>query len=180
MDLFFRRDCAVGAGPAVEAANPGLDASPAFDASAPAAAIDAGAVFVVDVEASVEAGAVLFPKPKKLDAGVLAAVVPDVADGLDDAAPEKRDVPAGVLDVVAAEVAAPLVPVVPEKSEGAAVLEDVPAVVVAAPGVAGVELEAVAAGLLKENPDPPVEAPVPDVAFANKLVEVAPVVEGLA
>lgn len=151
MDLFFKRDCADGAGPAVELASPVLEASPA-DAAVGPPALTAGAADE-DAWAVVPAGLVP-PRPNSDGAAVLVDAAPVDAGALPPAGFEKNDGP----DV---EVAA-VFPVAAEAVE--------------APGVADVDVGALPPSLGKLNPVEAPPAPV-DPAFAavNKLVAGAPV-----
>jgi hypothetical protein len=130
MDLFFKRDCVGGAGPAVELARPALLASlPAVALEVPAVALDVPAVAVVEVEGWPEV--VVAPLPRLNIAG------------------------AGALVEVAAEpFVVPLPPPLVAEKRGGAVVPDDPAVVVVAPDVAVVPAEAGAVVLAKLNPFP--------------------------
>jgi hypothetical protein len=72
IDLFLRRDCAEGAGPAVEVAKPLLAVSPGVPDAAPGAAVD---VAPGAEEAAVEAAGL----PKSEGAAVLVVVPPGAA-----------------------------------------------------------------------------------------------------
>lgn len=144
MLLFFRRDCADGAGPAVELASP-----PAFAASLVVPpSVGAGWLVEVDVDgcAAVVAGFAA-PIPNKLGALLVVVAAPEVAGAeLPPPIPENSDEP-GAVDV-------------------AVVL---PAVVVVAPLAAVVLPGVEAAGLPMLNKElPPVVAPVLDPAPENK------------
>lgn len=105
MDLFFKRDCADGAGPAVEPANPLLAAS--LDALAPPGVVAAVAVVaeVVDVGGWEAGAAGLLPRPK----------IEEGAAALDVAVAELAGVPAPPAPLVVVVVAAGAAPLVVEK-----------------------------------------------------------------
>lgn len=141
MLLFFRRDCADGAGPAVELASPAvLLASLVVPRS-----VEAGWPLVFDVDGCSVVAAGL-GAPNKLGALLVAVVAPDAAG-------------------------AELAPPSPENNDGAVVAVDVaPAVVVVAPLDAGVLPGAEAAGLPMVNKElPPAGLLALEPAPANKL-----------
>jgi hypothetical protein len=148
MLLFFKRDCADGAGPAVE-----LPSVAVFAASLVVPpGVGAGWLVDVDVEGCSAVVAGFAPPPKLKRLGVLLVAVP---------APE----------VAGAELPPPIVGN-SDEPEAVAVVAPVPAVVVVAPLVAGVLPGAEAAGLPMLNRELlPVDAPVLDPAPANMLEE---------
>jgi hypothetical protein len=128
MDLFFKRDCAEGGGPAVEFPRPFLVASPEAAVEAPAAGADpvvfaAGGREVLPVLNIVEAGAVVVgPEPPE----VLPPPVPpnseeppgaELAGGLPPPIPENSELPVPAV-VVGVEVLAPEDVVLPIPSLG--------------------------------------------------------------
>tara|TARA_R110002003_G_scaffold279_22_gene18185 strand:+ start:17418 stop:18020 length:603 start_codon:yes stop_codon:yes gene_type:complete len=151
MLLFFRRDWAEGAGPAVELASP-----PVFAASLVAPpSVGAGWVVEVDVDGcpAVVEGFAPPPRLKRLGALLAAVVAPDAAGAeLPPPMPEKRDGAGAVVVVV-----------------------PFPAVVAVAPLVAAVLPGVEAAGLpMLNNVLPPAVVLVPDPAAENKLGVGAP------
>lgn len=163
MDLFFRRDWADGAGPAVELANPLLAASPVFPVVVPVAAagvVDAAGA-AVEVDAGAEDAALLAPpKPKRGFAAPVVAVPDDAAVPEDagvpapprenkgeDAAPvDAAGLPSSEVPDVAAGVALGAAPDAGVLSVGFENEENAEA-----PGVPGAPVDAVPAGL-NENP----------------------------
>lgn len=147
MDLFFSRDCADGAGPAVEAASPLCAAfAPAVPLVAPNVGVGCDSASGFDAGASFPAG-LLNRLGVVLEVVVLAPVVAGAAEAPPPSPlpkPEKSDVPDDAVDVGAPAVA-----------------------VVVAPAVAVVLAEA--AGLPKLKP-PPDEAGVELAAVENRLL----------
>jgi hypothetical protein len=145
MLLFFKRDCADGAGPAVE-----LPSAPAFAVSSVVPpSVGAGWLVDADVDgcSAVVAGFEL-AAPKRLGVPLVAVPAPDVA-GAELAPPRPENI---------------------DDPDAVAVVAPVPAVVVVAPLVAGPLPVAEAAGLPMLNRELlPVAAPVLAPAPANKL-----------
>ena len=122
--LFFKRDCAGGVGPVVDAPRPGVGAAPVVPVVAPAVVVEGAVVagllsaaVLVDVLAGCVDGVVPagFPKSPPVDAagwvfGADVAVVPGVLVSVDLGAPNKPPVDgaaAGVEEGVAEEVVPP-------------------------------------------------------------------------
>lgn len=143
--MFFRRDCADGAGPAVELAIPPVLLA-SFDVPP---SVGAGWLVEVDVDGcAVDAAGVA---PKRLGALLVAVVAPDDAG---------------------AELPPPNPENIEELGAAVVVAAAVPAVVVVAPLVAGALPGVDAAGLPRLNKELPlVDAGVPDPAPANRLPE---------